>query len=62
MNERENVKRWIDHLANQRFYGSFLIQFENGQPVHTRTEISRKPADLRVPSELPTEMYGRHSK
>jgi hypothetical protein len=57
MNERERIKRWIDHLASQQFYGSFQILFENGHAVHTRQETSRKPADLRVPSDLPTEVH-----
>ncbi len=55
----ENVKHWIDHLVNEQFYGSFQILFENGRPVHTRQETSRKPADLRVPSEQPKESNER---
>jgi len=56
MNELDNVKRYLDHLAASRFYGTFSTQWENGHLVHTRQETSRKPADLIVPpSDRPKE-------
>jgi hypothetical protein len=60
MSELEKVKRWLDHLAATRFYGSFSTTWENGHPVHTRQETSRKPADLNVPSEQLKETHGKN--
>lgn len=37
---------YLDRLAQQRFYGSVTLRFEDGRIVHLRTEQSLLPTDL----------------
>lgn len=42
----DQIKKWIDFLTAEQFYGTAILKFEAGRVVQVKEEVVCKPHEL----------------